>query len=289
VRFCSGLGLKVGKLVDVAPPLTETGVRAVDGQHADRLTRLIREQLGFVWRLLRGVGVAEAEAPAAVQSVFEAAAFRIGDIRSANERSFLLSVTLHVVQRARRSQATEAAPSDRAPALEDLDESRQAREILGALLVQMPLELRVVFVLREIERMTNPEIAEVVGIPVATVASRLSEAEADFATHLDAESELSLSLLAAAREEQPPAEVLSRTLVAVGLRAPAVVSPAEAGAISAPGLSSVSGKARASGRSKLAIAATWLVIGWLVGGVAAALVYALTDAAAGTPRNAAAR
>lgn len=44
----------------------------------------------------------------------------------------------------------------------------------------MPFELRVVFVLNEVEELTGPEIAELLDIPVGTVASRLRRARALF-------------------------------------------------------------------------------------------------------------
>jgi len=47
-------------------------------------------------------------------------------------------------------------------------------------LAQMPLELRTVFVLFELEEMTTPEIAELVGVPVGTAASRLRRAREEF-------------------------------------------------------------------------------------------------------------
>ena len=67
-----------------------------------------------------------------------------------------------------------------APSPEELVDRRRARELLDALLEEMPLELRVVFVLYEIEQLTSAEIAEVVGVPLGTVASRLRRAREDF-------------------------------------------------------------------------------------------------------------
>ena len=269
---------------------TETGLGAVDGERSARLGRLIRAQLGFVWRLLRGLGVTESEADSAAQAVFKAVSQRLGDVRLGNERSFLLSSTLHVAVRARRNRGEQTAISDGAMALEDLDEQRQAREILGALLEQMPLELRVVFVLREIEQLTNTEIADVVGIPILTVESRLNEAQEDFATHLEAESELSLSLLTAARDEQPPVGALRRALRAAGLADIGADNDSEAEAASSPlaGLvhSLRSGSPRGR-RSVLQIAAKWLVLGMVTGLVLSSVVYAVSDGAA--ERNAQAR
>src|SRR5947207_11632070 len=110
------------EILAVASPLTETGAPAVDADPRARLGRLIRTQFGFVWRLLRRIGLTEAEVDSAVREVFAAATQRIGDIRSGNERAFLFSTALHVAARVRRNRGEQAAISDRAPTLEDLDE-----------------------------------------------------------------------------------------------------------------------------------------------------------------------
>ncbi len=270
----------------VAEPLTETSPRVVDGDPTARLARLIRKQFAFVWRLLRRIGISESEADAAVQEVFAAVRQRIGDIRPESERSFLFSTTLHVAARTRRNREEQAAPlSENALALEDLDPQQQAREVLGALLEQMPLELRVVFVLREIEQLAEAEIADVVGIPASTVVTRLAEAQEDFATHLESDSDYSLALIAAAREEQAPPDAMARALKAAG------ISPALAQTDSVAASARAAVRSAAPGaRSPFTLAAKWLVLGWLVGLVAGSVVYALRDATGSpSPHGAAAR
>ena len=148
----------------------------------------------------------------------------------------------------------------------------------------MPLELRVVFVLREIEQLANSEIADVIGIPMATVESRLREAEEDFATHLEAESELSLSLISAAREEQPPLGALQRALAASGIDVPVVK---EANALRSLFAGSVRQGSAKVGRSAVQLAAKWLILGVLAGLAVSSVVYAVSDGAA--ERNARAR
>ncbi|MEO7034795.1 MAG: RNA polymerase sigma factor [Polyangiaceae bacterium] len=269
----------------MAQPLVEPEARAVFGEHATRLARLIRAQFGFVWRVLRRIGVTDTEADSAAQQVFSAVAGRIGDIRKDSERAFLFSTSLHVAARVQRERTELAAISDGAPTLEDLDEAQQAREILGVLLQQMPLELRVVFILHEIERLAGSEIAETIGIPLVTVTSRLSEALDDFATHLEAGSDLAESLMSAAREEQPPDGALLRTLFAFGPSVGASLDMPEAdtGASSAPGVASARLAAPTAANSAFASAAKWLGVGLVVGLVATSAVYALTDALAPSP------
>jgi RNA polymerase sigma-70 factor, ECF subfamily len=155
---------------------------------AERVAGLVREHYGFVWRLLRRLGLREGDADDAAQQVFLAAAGRLGDVEPSRERSFLYGVALNVGSRARRSQGRrreeplEAAGEREAhePNAEQLLERRQARQLLDALLDEMPDDLRVVFVLFELEELSTPEIAELCQIPVGTAASRLRRAREDF-------------------------------------------------------------------------------------------------------------
>jgi RNA polymerase sigma-70 factor, ECF subfamily len=266
----------------VASPLTETLASAVDGDPSTRLGRLIRKQFGFVWRLSRRIGLTESEVDSAVREVFEAAAQRIGDIRPGSERAFLFSTTLHVAARVRRSRGPQAEIGDGSPTLEDLDQAGQAREILGALLEQMPLELRVVFVLREIEQFSSIEIAEIIGIPLATVTTRLAEAQADFATHLESESELSNSLIAAARDERAPAAALVRALRTAGVEVTREESDTEAHSSRAAALDAPPARSASPQRSSFVLAASWVALGWIVGLVVVSAVWALSDAATTT-------
>ena len=272
-------------MVAVAEPLTETTARAVgdEREHEARLARLIRMQFGFVWRLLRRIGITESEADGAVQEVFAAASQRLGDIRLGSERSFLFSTTLHVAARTRRNREEQGALSDNALALEALDERQQAREVLGALLEQMPLELRVVFALREIEQLESSEVAAVVGIPASLVSARLAEAQEEFATHLESESDYSLALIAAAREEQAPADAVSRALKAAGLSPR--VSASDAADLDSPVARS---RPASNPRSPFTLAAKWLVLGWVAGLVAGSLLYALSNPESGPARHGAA-
>jgi RNA polymerase sigma-70 factor (ECF subfamily) len=52
--------------------------------------------------------------------------------------------------------------------------------VLAEILDGMPLELRTVFILFELEQMTKTEISNVVGIPEGTVVSRLRRAREVF-------------------------------------------------------------------------------------------------------------
>lgn len=63
---------------------------------------------------------------------------------------------------------------------EHLLEQRRARQTLDAILAAVTLDLRAAFVLFEIEGLSQPEIAEALGVPLGTVASRLRRAREEF-------------------------------------------------------------------------------------------------------------
>lgn len=154
----------------------------------ERLAGLVRAHYSFVWRLLRRLGLGEGDADDAAQQVFLAASGRLNAVESERERSFLYGVALNVGARARRSlgrrreEPLEAASERVAPEpnAEQLLERRQARALLDQLLDEMPEDLRVVFVLFELEELSTPQIAELCEIPVGTAASRLRRAREDF-------------------------------------------------------------------------------------------------------------
>lgn len=152
----------------------------------ERLTRMIRDDYRAIWRLLRRLGLPAQQVDDAVQQVFLIAAERLPDIREHSERSFAFGTALRVAQSLRRLKAREPEALEdglhASPALdpEQLTEQQQLRDQLDAILLAMPLELRSVFVLYELEGMTSPEIAELAGLALGTVASRLRRAREQF-------------------------------------------------------------------------------------------------------------
>lgn len=154
----------------------------------ERISALVREHYGFVWRLLRRLGLGEGDADDAAQQVFLVAAGRLGQVELERERAFLYGVALNVGARARRSlgrrreEPLEAAGERPAqePSAEQVLEQRQARALLDRLLDEMDEDLRVVFVLFELEELSTPQIAALLEIPVGTAASRLRRAREDF-------------------------------------------------------------------------------------------------------------
>lgn len=169
-----------------------------------RIAALLTSHYNLVWRSLRRLGVAQADADDACQQVFLVAHRRLPDIAPECERSFLLQTALRVASDFRRSRERrrEEAGSDVAALPdgnanpEELLDRRQARVLLDRTLEAMPMELRAVFVLFEIDELTMAEIATVLDIPPGTVASRLRRAR-----ELFRESAAHLSGLGSARPE----------------------------------------------------------------------------------------
>ena len=66
------------------------------------------------------------------------------------------------------------------PSSEELLDERRAHELLRRVLDALPVDLRIVFVLYELEELTTGEIASMIGVPLGTAASRLRRAREAF-------------------------------------------------------------------------------------------------------------
>jgi RNA polymerase sigma-70 factor (ECF subfamily) len=154
----------------------------------NRLCAIAEANYDFIWRLLRRLGIASEATDDAAQEVFMVAMRRVEDIQVGAERSFLFGVALRVASDRRRAEArrrealTDEEPEGRAsaPGPDELTDQKRARQVLDALLAAMPEELRVVFVLYELEGLTTGEIADLAGIPMGTAASRLRRGRDEF-------------------------------------------------------------------------------------------------------------
>ena len=153
------------------------------------LPGLFHEHYARVWRLLRRFGVRPAQLDDAAQEVFWVAARRLGDIVPGREASFLYGVELRIASGELRRER--AAPPladldalarlvDEAPSPEEQLEQRRARQLLEWVLDRMPLELRVVFVLFELEGLEVRDIAALHELPLGTASSRLRRAREEF-------------------------------------------------------------------------------------------------------------
>ncbi len=154
-----------------------------------RLRVLFEAHFDFVWRSVRRLGVDAGAADDAAQEVFVVASRRLDDIEPGKERAFLFGTAMRVAADARRARARKPAVADpdavdRAPdesaSMDDIADRARARALLDAILDEMELELRAVFVLYELEEMTMAEIASCLELAPGTVASRLRRARDDW-------------------------------------------------------------------------------------------------------------
>ena len=172
-----------------APPEgpVDAPIALLPAQRADRMRSIVAEHYASLWRFLRRLGVPEADAEDAAQKCLCVVAQRIDDIAPGKDKPFLFGVALRVAKATRREGHLRGGDDDRLaelPALgpdaaQELDD-RRARALLDALLASMPLDLRTVFVLYELEELTMAEIARALDLPAGTVASRLRRAREAF-------------------------------------------------------------------------------------------------------------
>jgi RNA polymerase sigma-70 factor (ECF subfamily) len=176
--------------VDLRSNEAEPAALRLSVTQAARIKALVVEHHAFVWRSLVRLGVPRADAEDAVQQVFMVTSRRIDDISHGSDRSFLYGVCLRVASRARRTLARrrevlgdDACPERIDPGTrpDDMIDRARARVLLDEILSTMPLELRSVFTLFELEQMTMIQIAGLLELPQGTVASRLRRARELFA------------------------------------------------------------------------------------------------------------
>jgi RNA polymerase sigma-70 factor (ECF subfamily) len=157
------------------------------------LRQLVQGHYDFIWRLLSRLGVVGTEVDDAAQQVFMVLVTREGlSIKPGSERAFLYGVALRVAKEFRRkaqSSQNHVVPDpeglvDAAPDLEAVAARNQARRQLDRILERMPDNLKEAFILFELEDLTVPQIAELLAIPIGTVASRLRRARALFQTEV---------------------------------------------------------------------------------------------------------
>jgi RNA polymerase sigma-70 factor, ECF subfamily len=163
--------------------------------HGLSIDSLVAEHYGFIWRVLRGLGLSHTDAEDATQQVFMIAARKLDDIVPDWARSFLYGAALRVANNARRGlrrrrevlgddASDEPEPESRGP--EKMAQLVQARRLLAQVLDRLPEMHRRVIVLAEIEQLEVPEIAALEGVPVGTAASRLRVAREKFRALLTA-------------------------------------------------------------------------------------------------------
>ena len=168
-----------------AAPVTTMG-----GVNESRLRQVVSDHFDVLWRFLRRLGIADGDTDDAAQEVVLVLARKLDHVEVGAERSFVLSTAFRVASGFRRAARRRREVDDgelvgfESPELnpETLAEKKRLRAILQRVLNELPLELRVVFVLYELEELTMAEIAGTLELPPGTVASRLRRAREQFET-----------------------------------------------------------------------------------------------------------
>ena len=159
--------------------------------------RVYAEQVDFVWRVVRGMGVERTCAADVVQDIFVVVQRRLPEFDGRCAiKTWLFAIALRVVSDHRRKQRRERKRVgtavathviDRSPGPSELAERREAERALHAALDRLDDDKRLVLVLADIEELTAPEIAELTGTPLNTVYTRLRRARAEFNAALGAQ------------------------------------------------------------------------------------------------------
>jgi RNA polymerase sigma-70 factor, ECF subfamily len=151
-----------------------------------RLERMFRSHHELIWRTLRRLGLSADLAADMTQQAYLIAAERLSDIRMGSERAFLFSTAIGLARtnfrRSQRCQLQSDMDLHVDPGLraEQVTNRCSAVELMDRVFAKTDPDLVTVFVLFELEGLSAPEIAQLVDIPVGTVASRLRRARATF-------------------------------------------------------------------------------------------------------------
>ena len=170
------------------------GLNVADARAEVDFRALYEQQFRYVFRTLRRLGAAPAEADDLVQEVFTVVFQRLADYdRNRPIEPWLFGIAFRVASthRRRRSRrvpevalgARELADEDAAGPEASLGD-RRARELVLRALDALSLDQRAVFVMHEIDEQPIPVVAETLAIPLNTAYSRLRAARAGFAARV---------------------------------------------------------------------------------------------------------
>lgn len=143
---------------------------------------LYETYFAFVWRSLRMLGVAPESLDDATQDVFYAAYRRWPDFRGESSlRTWMFGIAQGVAANHRRSlrrklarlDALARVPAQQQPSPEDWARATQQVDRVLSFSATLDESRRAVFVLGLLEGVPAPEIAQLVGIPLNTVYSRV--------------------------------------------------------------------------------------------------------------------
>jgi RNA polymerase sigma-70 factor, ECF subfamily len=172
------MGLVGFRAVGVAPVAVDGAVR---NDAKDDFTALYASYFPFVWRCLRGLGVADASLDDAAQEVFVVVHRRLAEFRGdSSVRTWLYAIVRNIAANQRRGAQRSTAHAELDPSLPsptpdpcEHAQDREAAEFVQGFLSTLDDKKRDVFVLALLEQLAIPEVAQTLGIPLGTAYTRL--------------------------------------------------------------------------------------------------------------------
>jgi RNA polymerase sigma-70 factor, ECF subfamily len=177
-----------------AIPSADVTIDAMPSFARPALEELYRAHFDFVWRSVRALGVDDSAIDDVVQEVFVVAQRRLPTFEGrSSPRTWLSGILLNVVRRHRRTakrksphELSREPPTDvdslptAAKSPHEVALANEGARLLQRVLGGLDEKKREVLVLAELEEFSAPEIAEVLGIGLNTVYSRLRIAREEF-------------------------------------------------------------------------------------------------------------
>jgi RNA polymerase sigma-70 factor, ECF subfamily len=171
----------VSSLTYPAGAATEAGCQPVS------LEAVYREHFSATWRVLRRLGVEQAQLDDATQDVFLVVHKKLDSFDAqAPLRSWIFGIAVRIASEYRRrgkrarTEPLDEAMADVAPSPAKLSELQESVRLLHEVLSTLDEKKRSVFVLAELEQLSVPEIARVLGENLNTVYSRVRSARKEF-------------------------------------------------------------------------------------------------------------
>jgi RNA polymerase sigma-70 factor, ECF subfamily len=157
-------------------------VNATDPQA--QFDRIVVPHLDEAYNLARWLAGNDHDAEDIAQEACVRAFRFIGGFRGGNSRAWLLAIVRNTAFTWLKKNRSRAVVSMESDDLAEIEEPAEASPlpagvdaaVLRAALEELPPEFREAIVLRELEGLAYKEIAEVAGVPIGTVMSRLARA-----------------------------------------------------------------------------------------------------------------
>jgi RNA polymerase sigma-70 factor, ECF subfamily len=177
-------------------PETAGSQQPLSSRESDRFNRSVLPYLDAAYNLARHLVRDTHEAEDAVQEAFVRAIRYFDGFRGTDGRAWLLSIvrnTCYTQLRRRRLAGENVEFDEEVHAVADYGTGPEAdlartiaTESLREAVSQLAVEFREVLVLRELEGLSYKEIAQVAGVPIGTVMSRLARGRRQLLLALEA-------------------------------------------------------------------------------------------------------